>query len=234
MRLIATAAPLLFVLAATSPAAADTLSAVDPDPGVRLTLDGATLTATLTPNAQSPAARGELFGRRVTAVCARGYAGRFQSVVTELTWPASAGAVSFRFRRDLSRRALWCLLEAPDGGDIAFARFPPRLAIRTTVRRGRQPPSSRREPVLVLKARNGDTLFERGPKLIDTRVPAGTYRLTVYSRYCNPTCGRFFIQTRSCSRRLRLLNGQLTRVRVRFTLGGACSIRVLSGPRSSR
>ena len=229
MRLLATGALLIGLLGVAAPAAANRLSAVDPRPGVGFTLEGATLTASLTATPESEAARRDLLGKRVTAVCARGFRGGPQAVVTELTWPPSARAVSFRFARDLSRRALWCLLEAPGGGDIAFARFPPRLAIRTSVVGRRWPLSAQRSPLLVLKARNGLRVFERGPALIDTRLPAGRYRLTVYERYCNPTCDRFAISTRRCSRKLRLLYGQLVRIRLRFTFGEACSARVLSG-----
>src|SRR4051794_23565422 len=233
MRLIATAALLVGGLGAAAPAEANRLSAVDPRPGVELTLDGATLTASLTATPESETVRRELFGKRVRAVCARGFGGGPQSVITEITWPASATALSFRFSRDLSRRALWCLLEPRGGSDIAYARFPPRLAIRTTVRRGPFPLDPMQRAVLVLKSSSGHRVFERGPGLIDTRVPAGRYRLTVYERYCNPTCDRFFIQTRRCSGRLRLLNGQLSRLRLRFTFGGeACSMRVLTGLRA--
>src|SRR3954467_8396975 len=90
MRLIATASLLVGALGAATPAAANRLSAVDPRPGVQLTLDGATPTATLTAAPESEAVRRELFGKRVRAVCARGFGGGPESVITELTWPASA------------------------------------------------------------------------------------------------------------------------------------------------
>jgi hypothetical protein len=38
-------------------------------------------------------------------------------------WPRGRREVRYRFARNISRRALWCLLEYPRGGDVAFANL---------------------------------------------------------------------------------------------------------------
>jgi hypothetical protein len=89
--------------------------------GVRLTLAGRHLTAAIV------ADRGvadELQGHRVRAVCGATLDRlRQDSVFTTRRWPADARTVRFRFRRDVSERASWCLLEDMSGSDIVLARF---------------------------------------------------------------------------------------------------------------
>jgi hypothetical protein len=76
-------------------------------------------------------ARGELWGKRLTAVCAgaewsarRPYR---HARIAHLRWPVRQEGVSVRFDRPLGGPPRWCLVEGrKTGGDVAFARFPRR------------------------------------------------------------------------------------------------------------
>ena len=108
----------------TPPADAATRRATDSQARVRFTLDGRELRARILRDAPRRIRR-ELFGDRIRAVCGTDFAfDQGTKVRRTRTWPRGRRRVTFRFDRDISRRAKWCLLEHPRGGDIAFASFP--------------------------------------------------------------------------------------------------------------
>jgi hypothetical protein len=85
---------------------------------VRFTLNGRVLKTT----AFTRAARRAVYGRRIDAICATSFKARPRKVIKTRRWPRGQHSVRFRFRRDVSRRAKWCLLE--DGGaDVAGVDF---------------------------------------------------------------------------------------------------------------
>lgn len=89
--------------------------------GVRLTLDGRYLTATIVADWRIA---GDLQGHRVQAACGTTL-GRLRRdrVFTARRWPATAQTLRFTFQRDVSQRASWCVLEETGGSDLAVARF---------------------------------------------------------------------------------------------------------------
>jgi hypothetical protein len=132
--LVAVAAVLLAVPAASHGAVK---SGIDRRAGMRLKLDGRVLTAEIvrTPHFhRDPTTEEEVHGRRIDAICAVD-AGSY--VHRTRRWPPGVRSVSFRFRRDLSRRAVWCLLEHR-ARDVAFVSFIERGPFRF-VAKGRSP-----------------------------------------------------------------------------------------------
>jgi hypothetical protein len=129
-------------LALPGAAGAAEKSGVDRGAGVKLTLAGRTLTAQLhrpgrirvVPDSTEPA----LFGERILGACGSTVRSTKRGVVwRERVWPDGARSAVFRFARDISRRAKWCLIEH-DGADIAFVSFIGRDRIRL-VGKGRGP-----------------------------------------------------------------------------------------------
>jgi hypothetical protein len=117
---------LLLIASRADVTIAATRSATDRDAGVRFDLDGKRLKLRLVPQPKHfpPDARGELFGKMVRASC--GTSKRRDSLVTQRVqlWPDSKTSRTFRFRRDISRRARWCLIEGAEAGDdIAYVSF---------------------------------------------------------------------------------------------------------------
>jgi hypothetical protein len=106
-------------LALPTAASAAVKSGTDRDGGMRLTLDGRVLTAKIVDRK----AEGQLFGKRIDAICSpRSRPARRGLVIKRQRWPASASRMSFEFGRDISRRAKWCLIEH-EASDIAFVSF---------------------------------------------------------------------------------------------------------------
>jgi hypothetical protein len=119
--LVTCAVLVLLVSAPTSEAA--TRRATDWEAGIRFTLDGRVLTARVLPRA-SRRVRRELYGKRVRAVCGTSFAfSEGVKVRRTRVWPRGRNRLRYGFRRNISRRAKWCLLEHPRGGDIAFVTF---------------------------------------------------------------------------------------------------------------
>jgi hypothetical protein len=117
---------LLPTLLFTAASAADTRTATDRSAGVHFRLAGERLTARLIPrgNRVPPDARGELWGKRVRAVCVASFDPRAARAVSRARdWPSGRMRLGFRFRRDISSRVKWCLLERVSGGDIAVVDF---------------------------------------------------------------------------------------------------------------
>jgi hypothetical protein len=117
-------------------AAADIRRGLDRDMGVRFTLNGATLKATIV----GPTVQQRLFGERIDAICATSHrpGPSLRKVVATATWPDGARSMRFEFTRDISRRARWCLLERDGGSDVAAAEFP-RSEPSRLVAKGRSP-----------------------------------------------------------------------------------------------
>ena len=112
------------VLASAPPVAgAATRRATDWDARVRFTLDGRLLTVRVLPRAPRRVRR-ELFDTRIRAVCGTRFPFTARGKVTRTRlWPAGRHRLRYRFRRDISRRAKWCLVEHPRGGDVAVVIF---------------------------------------------------------------------------------------------------------------
>jgi hypothetical protein len=95
--------------------------------GVRLTLDGRTLTADIvrTPHFhRSPTTEAMLYGKRTVGACGTRFdRPRRGAVFRVREWPPGARSLEFRFRRDISSHARWCILEDLAGGDVAFVSF---------------------------------------------------------------------------------------------------------------
>jgi hypothetical protein len=113
---LALALGLSVALPATSGAAVK--SGIDRHADMRLTLDGRILTAEIVHRNQTT--EEQLYGKRIDGICSAGFQlSRHQFVIRRQLWPAGARRVSFVFKRDISRRVKWCLIEY-DAGDIAF------------------------------------------------------------------------------------------------------------------
>jgi hypothetical protein len=107
--------------------------------GMRLTLDGHVLTAKIANSRGGDLdLQEQLYGKRIDAVCASGVLRpRSPRVVRRQRWPVGARRMSFRFGRDISRSAKWCLVEH-QAADVAFVSFIEREPIRF-VGKGRGP-----------------------------------------------------------------------------------------------
>ena len=107
----------------TEASQAATRRATDAEARIRFTLNDRLLTVRVLPRA-SRKVRRQLYGKRIRAVCGTDF--NFASGVkvrrTRL-WPRGRTRMRYRFRRNISRRAKWCLIEHPRGGDVAFVSF---------------------------------------------------------------------------------------------------------------
>jgi hypothetical protein len=102
---------------------------IDLQAGVRLSLDGRVLTASVLPWAPTET-RTRVSAARIRASCGAAYAqvgpegdprnAREQS--TRFS-PAGRDTMRFRFARDISRDARWCRVEDPAVGNVAFVKF---------------------------------------------------------------------------------------------------------------
>jgi hypothetical protein len=111
----------LLVTAPTSEAA--TRRATDREAGIRFTLEGRVLTVRVLPRAPRRVRR-ELYGKRIRAVCGTNFVfSEGVKVRRTRLWPRGRSRLRYRFRRNISRRAKWCLIEHPRGGDVAFVSF---------------------------------------------------------------------------------------------------------------
>jgi len=93
----------------------------DTEARVRFTLDGRVLAVRLLRRAPR-ATRQAVYGKRIRAVCGTNFNFR-EGVKVRRTrvWPRGQRRLRYRFRRNISLRAKWCLIEHPSGGDVAFA-----------------------------------------------------------------------------------------------------------------
>ncbi len=114
----------LTVLAGAAPADAATRRATDREAGIRFTLDNRVLTVRLLPRAPAGVRR-EVRGERIEAACGTSLAFTIRGVTVRRTrlWPEGRSRLRYRFSRNISRRARWCALEHPAGGDIAYVNL---------------------------------------------------------------------------------------------------------------
>ncbi|MBD0282279.1 MAG: hypothetical protein ICV69_08825 [Thermoleophilaceae bacterium] len=120
------AACIAFVALASAPTAgAGTRRATDSEARIRFTLDDRLLTVRVLPGAPRRVRR-QLYGNRIRATCGTSFV-FISGVKVDRTrlWPRGRRRVRFRFRRNISRRAKWCLLERR-GRDVALAGFTSR------------------------------------------------------------------------------------------------------------
>jgi hypothetical protein len=104
-----------------SSSGADVRRGFDPDSGIRFTLNGATLKATI----MRAEAQERVFGKRLDAICTTSWrpGPNRRAVTASALWPEGARSARFVFERDISEAARGCLLE--DGGaDVAGVDFP--------------------------------------------------------------------------------------------------------------
>jgi hypothetical protein len=118
-------AAVLALTALTTPPAADaaTRRATNGELRVRFTLDDRVLTVRLLRDAPRRVRR-QLYGHRIRAVCGTSFAFT-QGVQVRRTrlWPQGRRRLRFGFRRNISRRAKWCLVERRNGDDVAVVSF---------------------------------------------------------------------------------------------------------------
>ncbi len=107
-------------------ASAAVQSGLDRHGGMRLTLDGRLLTAEIirTPHFhRDPTTEEQLYGKRIDAICSpRSRPQRRGLVIRRQLWPVGARRMAFEFRRDISSRVKWCLIEHR-ASDIALVSF---------------------------------------------------------------------------------------------------------------
>jgi hypothetical protein len=108
---------------------------------VRFVLDGRSLTATvvdLPRYQQHPPTMSRVSGKAVVLACGTSFKRFSRATIVRQTirWSRGARSETVRFRRDISRRVKWCVVdEGPRGGaDIAsisfYAAEPPRVLVR--------------------------------------------------------------------------------------------------------
>jgi hypothetical protein len=102
---------------------------IDVAAGVRFSLDGRTLTASLLTWAPSETAQ-RIASARIRATCGVAFAqvgpeGDPRNAREQRTgfWPAGRDTMRFRFAHDISPDARWCRVEDPAVGNVAFVKF---------------------------------------------------------------------------------------------------------------
>ena len=126
-RLLPLGLPALACVAALSlptaaSAAGQTKVGVDKKTQVSFSLTGRSLTVTLRPlgGAINPLVN-ELWGAPVTLAC-RGFSpkgGKAHIATTTTTWLDEALTTTVKLSRDVSGKTTWCVMEQPDGTDLA-------------------------------------------------------------------------------------------------------------------
>ena len=101
------------------PASAATRQATDREARIRFTLEGRVLTVEFRSGAPRRVRR-QVLGKRVRATCQR-YA-PVVKMTDDRRWRRGKRRVRFRFARDISASARWCLLERR-GDDVAFVNL---------------------------------------------------------------------------------------------------------------
>lgn len=122
--------PLLFTVAAVTalPGAAvaaastPTRVGIDQEQQVSFNMTGRTVTVTLRPidGAENPLAR-DLYDTDVVLACSGTSPSKKKVLVTDasVTWPEGQTAHQFRLKKDVSVKPKWCVLERPQGTDLA-------------------------------------------------------------------------------------------------------------------
>lgn len=98
---------------------------VDQAKNVSFSVDGRTIDVTLRPTGDTPnPLAAKLSGEGVVVAC-KGTSPRRGTVLVadlETSWPTGATLLHGKLSRDASDRLQWCVLEQPDGTDIAVTR----------------------------------------------------------------------------------------------------------------
>lgn len=106
----------------TWPASAATKHGSDTDARAGMTLQGRTLTIHFRPPGGAYF-RDRVPNGRVDVACGTNLASRGTFVARHVRWPRGRRKLRVRFRRDISRRAVYCIIEEPSGGDLAAVTF---------------------------------------------------------------------------------------------------------------
>jgi len=98
---------------------------VDQKKNVSFSVDGRVIDVTLRPTGDTPnPLTTELSGQSIVVAC-KGTSPRHGTVVIadfETSWPVGSSLLRARLSRDASDAMQWCVLEQPDGTDIAVTR----------------------------------------------------------------------------------------------------------------
>ena len=109
------------ILSAAGVGIAATRVGTDHETGIKLRLDGRTLTAILPKDRQI---RKELYGTTTTAGCGTQIdPGKGTLVYQNRRWPKGRSSLRYRLKQDISARARICFLERDGGIDMARVRF---------------------------------------------------------------------------------------------------------------
>jgi hypothetical protein len=108
-------------LIAAVPASAAVRRAKDRDAGVTFRLNAKHLTMKLS-DQPDPRVAKKLLGKRVAAACGTSMTGgKVYDAVFD--WPVDRASVAVDLERDISKKAVFCLLETTRGADIAVVEF---------------------------------------------------------------------------------------------------------------
>jgi hypothetical protein len=120
--LVVLSAVLVLTALTTAPAADAATRRATSELGVRFTLENRVLTVRVLPRAPRSVRR-QLYGHRIQAVCGTSFS-PLEGVEVKRTrvWPQGRRRLRFGFRRNISRRAKWCLVERR-GNDVAAVSF---------------------------------------------------------------------------------------------------------------
>lgn len=124
----------LVLVALASPLAVGTVDAaapgkvkvgVDRARNVSFSLNGRTIDVTLRPAGDQPNPLAEKLSGESVVVACKGTSPRRRQVMIgdlETSWPTGATLLRGKLSRDVSDAPQWCVLEQPDGSDIAVTR----------------------------------------------------------------------------------------------------------------
>ncbi|HEY1360438.1 MAG TPA: hypothetical protein VGF21_19215 [Thermoleophilaceae bacterium] len=233
MRRLAGLAVVPLLLCGSSIAWATTRTETDRSTDVRFTLDGRTLTAEVLeqPITVGTGVREDLYGKRVRGACGTSFREHNirRTAVSQLRrWPKGRDRFSFHFRRDISRRAKWCLLEDRTGGDVALVRFPGLLVASSALQPGAAMPVEGYVNYFRLRDRHGRHPRTFRGDALSRQVRPGRYSLRAYQRICDGNCGQLDAPTRGCARRVTIPSGRTVRARVNVNFSRGCTLMLSS------
>lgn len=108
--------------AALAASSTPTRVGIDEKRQVSFNLSGRDVTVTLRPidGAENPLAR-DLYDTKVVLACSGRSPAKKKTLITDAstTWPTGQTAHQFRLKKDVSLKPKWCVLERPQGTDLA-------------------------------------------------------------------------------------------------------------------
>ncbi len=113
---------MLAALVVAVPAFADVKRSKDRKAGVTFRLSKKHLTMKLSDQADARVSK-KLLGKTNVVACGTNAERGGTVVEAELAWPENRASVAVDFERDLSKRAVYCLIESKRGSDIAVVKF---------------------------------------------------------------------------------------------------------------